>query len=91
MKLSRYQYKLEHTLASIQPVQDRPLNDICDEYDITPWPEMKLYSDDDGRFVKTAPSLCGRFGNYIYTSFRHESDTYNRVVAFCPASEATSS
>ncbi|RFN40475.1 hypothetical protein FIE12Z_13051 [Fusarium flagelliforme] len=66
MKLSRYQYKLEHTLASIQPVQDRPLNDICDENGITPWPELKLYSDDDGKFVKTAPSLCGLFGNHIY-------------------------
>ena len=52
MQLSRYQYQLEHTLASIQPVQDRPLNDICDEFGITPWPELKLYSGDDGRLVQ---------------------------------------
>ena len=91
MQLSRYQYQLEHTLASIQPAQDRPLNDICDENAITPWPELKLHSGNDGRFIKPAPSLCGLLGNYIYTSFRHESDTYNRAVVFCPASQATSS
>ncbi|KAJ4114800.1 hypothetical protein NW768_011354 [Fusarium equiseti] len=57
MKLSRYQYQLEHTLASIQPVQDRPLNDICDEFGITPWPELKLYSDDDGSQTPTIVRL----------------------------------
>lgn len=52
MRLSRYQYQLEQTLASIQPIQDRPLNDICDEFGTTPWPELKLYSGDNGRLVQ---------------------------------------
>ncbi|KAJ4011915.1 hypothetical protein NW752_004311 [Fusarium irregulare] len=52
MQLSRYQYQLEHTLASIQPVQDRPPNDMCDGFGITPWPELKLYSGDNGRVVQ---------------------------------------
>ena len=52
MQLSRCQYQLEHTLASIQPVQDRPLSDICDELGITPWPELKLYGGDNGRLVQ---------------------------------------
>ena len=43
---------MEHTLASIQPVQDRSLNNICDEFGITPWPELKLYSGDNGRLVQ---------------------------------------
>ncbi|KAH7182454.1 uncharacterized protein B0J16DRAFT_148396 [Fusarium flagelliforme] len=53
MRLSRFQYNLEHTLASIQPAQDQDLNEICRQYDITPWPDLKLYSDEDGRFVQS--------------------------------------
>ncbi|KAJ4011914.1 hypothetical protein NW766_007214 [Fusarium irregulare] len=52
MRLSRFQYNLEHTLASLQPGNGQDLQDICREYDITPWPDLKLYSADDGRFVQ---------------------------------------
>ncbi|KAL6912674.1 hypothetical protein FSST1_010434 [Fusarium sambucinum] len=36
--------EFEHPLGSIQLVHNRNLDDLCKEHNITPWPELKLYT-----------------------------------------------
>lgn len=51
VRRSRQQYALEHVLASIQSDDNVDLNTICQEYGITLWPDLKLYSNEYGGVV----------------------------------------